>query len=74
MRLHQVGDVDEIPHAAAVRRRRVGSEHVDLGALPGGGFDHDLQQMGGAGGVEVAQHHVVQGVRRCCVVQHDLAH
>jgi hypothetical protein len=47
MGLHQVADVDDVPDTAAVRRRIIGSEHIDLGALAGGGFDRDLQQMRG---------------------------
>jgi hypothetical protein len=35
--------MDEVADAASIRRRVVGAEHVDLGALPGGGFDRDLQ-------------------------------
>jgi len=50
MRLGQIADVNEIPDAAAVGGRIVGSEHIDLGALPGGRFDGDLQQMGRADG------------------------
>jgi hypothetical protein len=48
MRLREVADVDEVSDTAAVRRRIIGSEHVDLGALSGGGLDRDLEQMGGA--------------------------
>ena len=80
MGLRQIADMDEIPDAASVRRRIVGSEHVDLGALPGGRLDRDLQQMRRADGrqsharlrigardVEVAQHDIVHAVRggRC---------
>ena len=50
MRLRKVADMNEIPDAAAVRRRVVGSEYIDLGALAGGGFDRDLEQMRGADG------------------------
>ena len=50
MRLREIGDMDEVADAAAVRRRIVGAEHVDLGALAGGGLDRDFQQMRGADG------------------------
>ena len=77
MRLREIADMDEVADATSVRRRVVGTEHVDLGALPGRGFDRDLEQMRGADGgeadarqrigacdVEVAQHDVVHAMRR----------
>ncbi|CEG07350.1 hypothetical protein BN961_00739 [Afipia felis] len=51
MRLREIADVDEIADAASVRRRVVGAEHVDLGALAGGGLDRDLEQMRRPGGL-----------------------
>ena len=87
MRLREIADMDEIADATSVRRRIVGAEHVDLGALPGGGLDRDLQQMRGADGgkpdaclrigardIEVAQHDVVHAVRGGDIVQHDFGH
>src|SRR5687767_15454718 len=52
--LFRSADMDEVADAASIRRRVVGSVHVDLGALPGGGFDRDLEQMRGAYGGEAA--------------------
>src|SRR6202021_1717897 len=45
MRLCEIADMNEVPDAASVGRRVVGAEYIDLGALPGGGLDRDLQQM-----------------------------
>ena len=50
MRLREIADMDEVADAGAVRRRIVGAEHVELGALAGGGLDRDLQQMRRADG------------------------
>jgi glycosyltransferase involved in cell wall biosynthesis len=79
--------MDEVADAASIRRRVVGSVHVDLGALPGGGFDRDLEQMRGAycgeaaaafrigaGDVEIAQHDIVHAVDGSHIVQHDFRH
>ena len=54
MGLREIADMDEVADAAAVRRRIIGAEHVDLGALAGGGFDRDLQQMRRADGGKAA--------------------
>ena len=87
MRLGEIADMDEIADAAAIRRRIVGAEHIDLCALPGRGFDRDLEQMRrahcrepsasfgiGARNVEIAQHDVAHAVRGGCVMEHDLGH
>ncbi len=87
MGLHQVADMDEIADAGSVRCRVIGAEHVDLGALSGGGFDRDLQEVGGArrgeadtrqrigaGDIEITQHHIAHAVRGGDVMQHDLGH
>jgi hypothetical protein len=87
MRLREIADVDEVADAASVRRRIVGAEHVDLGALAGRGLDRDLQQMRRADGrqsdarlrigardIEIAQHDVVHAVRGGDVMQHDFGH
>jgi hypothetical protein len=79
--------VDEIADAAAIRRRIIGAEHVDLGALSGRRLDRDLEQMRGADGgqsdpcfrigagdVEVAHHHIAHAMGGSDVMQHDLAH
>ena len=75
MGLREIADMDEVADAASIRRRIVSAEHIDLGALPGGGLDRDLEQMRspnggdaaaafriGAGDVEVAQHDIVHAV------------
>ena len=87
MRLREIADMDEIADAASIRRRIVGPEHVDLGALSGRRLDRDLDEMGGAHGresdaaqwigtrdIEIAQHEVAHAVRGGHVVQHDLGH
>src|SRR6266478_5759222 len=48
--LRKVADVNEIPDAASVRGRVIGSEYIDLGALPCCHLDRDLQKMGRAHG------------------------
>ena len=54
MGLCEIADMDEVADAASVRRRVISSVHVDLGALPGGSFDRDLEQMRRADSSEAA--------------------
>ena len=69
----QIGDMDVIANAGAVRGRIVGAEHVDLGALAKRGLDRDLDEVGcaqvdcpvrssrvGPGDIEVAQDDVIE--------------
>ena len=45
MRAHEVGDVDEVADAGAVRRVVVGAEDGDVLALAGRRLERDLQEM-----------------------------
>ena len=45
MRLREIGNVNEIADAGAVRRRVIGAENVHHRALAGRGLDSDFQQM-----------------------------
>ena len=68
VRAREIADVNVVADAGAVRRRIVGAEDVDLGALAEHRFARDLDQMGrggrrlpgaqfriGAGDVEITQ-------------------
>jgi len=47
MRGNEIGDVNVIPDAGAVRRRIIGAEDIELRSQPERGFDRDLDEVGG---------------------------
>jgi hypothetical protein len=87
MRGNEIGNVDVIPDAGAVRRRVVGAENIELRSQPKRGFDRHLDEVGGPPGrvagaaervgardVEVTQDHTVQPVGGAGIAQHDFSH
>ena len=87
MRLGQVGDVDVVAHAGAVRRRIVGAEHLQRRPAAERGVDRQRDQVRlrlvilaepaggiGAGGIEVAQHAAAQPVDAPRPMQRALQH
>ena len=76
VRAHEIGDVDVVADAGAVRRRIVGAEHLHVRPLAERRLAGDLDEMRGvrrrlagaalrvgAGDVEIAQRHVAEIVR-----------
>src|SRR5262249_23739734 len=87
MRAHEIGHVNVISDASAVRCRVVGAEDIYFWPQTERSFDRDLDEVGGAfgrlagaaervgaGDVEVTQDHVAQPVGAAGVAQHDLGH
>jgi hypothetical protein len=87
MCLHEIGYVNVVADAGAIRRRIIGTEDVDFRPQAECGFYCDLDEMRGApgrlagaaervgaGDVEITQDHMREAVGAPCIARHDLGH